>query len=144
MLYRLLIVILAIACVATDAINDLLVKLRSTPMDAILYWNFVAVQADGNNYDRSVVSSLYQPDPAFASRTFAIIHGAMYDAVAVFTTAFKPVYTPNNLPNMNNVDKKSAVDAAAVMEAAYQTLRALHPQQQAIFDAVGDYNTDSQ
>lgn len=40
-----------------------------------------------------------------------MIHGAMYDAVAVFTDRLKPLFKPDNLPNINNVHKQSAVDA---------------------------------
>src|SRR5436305_1142794 len=96
--YRLLVVVLAIASAAPDPTNDLLVKLRSTPMDAVLYWNFVALQAAANDFDQSIVSFPEQLDFTFLSRAFAIIHGAMHDA-------------------------------AAVMEAAYQTLRTLFGKQ---------------
>ena len=57
--YRLLTVVLTIVCAANcaapDPINDLLVKLQSTPMDAVLYWNLVTVQATAKDYDQSIV-----------------------------------------------------------------------------------------
>ena len=116
-------------------INSLLAKLKSTPMDAILYWNFVTLQACANDYDASIAPTPDNLGPTETSRAFAIIHGAMYEAMAVFNQGYKPLFRPNGMPNIGNVHKQSAVNAA-IMEAAYQTLRAMYPQQQAIFDAV--------
>lgn len=65
-----------------------------------------------NDNDKSVVFFPDHPGPAWSTRAFAMIHGAMYDAVAVFTNGFKPLFKPNNLPNIDNVHRESAVDAA--------------------------------
>jgi hypothetical protein len=116
-------------------IDSLLAQLNATPMDAILYWNFVALQACANDYDTSVTSAPQQLGPTATSRAFAIIHGAMYDAMARFSENCKPWFKPKNMPNVKNVEKNSATNAA-IMEAAYQTLSALYSIQQPIFYAV--------
>lgn len=145
-LHLLLIVFSTIISVANSAVTDdnkrlrphitrLLNELQSTPMDAILYWNLVALQACGNDYDRSIVPTSDQVGPTETSRAFAIIHGAMYDAMTVFNPNFTPLFRPENLPNTSNLDKESATNAA-IMEAAYQTLLVLYPQQRPIFHAV--------
>jgi hypothetical protein len=116
-------------------INSLLAQLESTKMDAILYWNLVALQACANDYDTSVTAAPQQLGPPGTSRAFAIIHGAMYDSFATFSKNYQPFFHPNNMPNVKNVAKESATDAA-IMEAAYQTLLSLYSKQQPIFDAV--------
>ena len=116
-------------------IDSILAKLKATPMDAVLYWNFVTLQACANDYDASVTLIPDQLGPAETSRAFAIIHGAIYDAMVVFNPGFKPLCQPNKMPNTKHVDKQTAVNAA-IMEAAYQTLRCMYPKQRAIFDEV--------
>ena len=118
-------------------IGNLLAELRSTSTDAVLYWNFVTVQAGANDLliDKSIAPFSDQPGHAQASRAHAIIHGAMYDAMAFFSKNYKPLFKPKNTPNINSVDKKSATDAA-IMEAAYQTLCALYVKKRSIFDEV--------
>ena len=63
-----------------SATNKLLRQLNSTSMDAILFWNLVALQACSNDYDPAFTETLEQPGTNFVSRSFAIVHGAMYDA----------------------------------------------------------------
>ena len=116
-------------------IDSLLAELQSSPIDAVLYWNLVTLQACANDYDTSIASTPDQAGPTATSRALAIIHGAMHDAMAVFNRIFKPLFRPNRMPNMHNVHKESAVNGA-IMEAAYQTLFVMYPKQQAIFDAV--------
>jgi hypothetical protein len=116
-------------------IDSLLAQLESTKMDAILYWNLVTLQACANDYDTSVTTAPQQLGPPGTSRAFAIIHGAMYDSFATFSKDYQPFFHPNNMPNVKNVAKESATDAA-IMEAAYQTLLSLYSKQQPIFDAV--------
>ena len=116
-------------------ISELLGELLSTRTDAILYWNAVTLEACANDYDPSMVPSPPdQPGPTATSRAFAIIHGAMYDAMAAFNRQHRPMYKPNNMPNTNNVHAESATNAA-IMEAAYQTLCSLYPKQRAMFDS---------
>ncbi|CAF1614509.1 unnamed protein product [Adineta ricciae] len=116
-------------------IDNLLNELESTSMDAILYWNYVTLQTCANDYDPLVAATPDQVGPTGTSRAFAIIHGAMYEAMASFNALYKPVYKLKNMPDTNSVFKESAVNAA-IMEAAYQTLYALYPKQRPIFDAV--------
>ena len=116
-------------------IDSLLTKLKATPMDAVLYWNFVTLEACANDYDTSITPVPNKMGPTETSRAFAIVHGAMYDAMVVFNQGLKPLFRPNKMPNTNHVHKETAVNAA-IMEAAYQTLCAMYPQQRAIFYAV--------
>jgi hypothetical protein len=116
-------------------IDSLLDELQSTRMDAVLYWNSVTLQACANDYDQSVAVVPDQVGPTETSRAFAIIHGAMYESVAVFSGTLKSVFNVTNLPNITGVPSGLATDAA-VMEAAYQTLYAMYPKQRPIFDAV--------
>ena len=115
-------------------IDELLRELLPTRTDAILYWNAVTLDACANDSDPSMVSSPDLVGPTATSPAFAIIHGAMYDAVAAFNRQHKPMCKPNNMPNTNNVHAESATNAA-VMEAAYQTLWSLCPKQRTMFDS---------
>jgi hypothetical protein len=117
------------------SIDMLLGKLNSPNMDAILFWNLVTLQACSNDYDRTLIAKSDQVGPTATSRAFAIIHGAMYDSMNVFLQVFKPIFKPYGVPNMGGVSKQPAA-VAAIMEAAYQTLLVLYPQQQTMFDAV--------
>jgi hypothetical protein len=47
--------------------------------DAVLFWNDVLLQADANDHSLPM-DEIEQPGPCFASRTYAIVHGAMFDA----------------------------------------------------------------
>ncbi|CAF3554271.1 unnamed protein product [Rotaria sp. Silwood1] len=115
--------------------KDLLHQLKSKRMDAILFWNSVTLQACANDYDTSIASSPDQVGPATTSRAFAIIHGAMYEAMNAFEQKYKPMFKPNNMPATNNVPQAAAIDAA-ITEAAYQTLYAMYPKQRELFDEV--------
>ena len=55
--------------------------------------------------------------------------------MATFNQAYKPVFKLNNMPDVTLVRKESAINGA-IMEAAYQTLYALYPQQKSIFNVV--------
>jgi hypothetical protein len=116
-------------------IDDLLSQLQSTPMDAVLYWNLVTLEACANDYDTSVAAVPDQIGPTATSSAFAIIHGAMYDAMVAFNLFYKPLFKPANMPATNDVQIEAATNAA-IMEAAYQTLYALYPKQRVIFDAI--------
>jgi hypothetical protein len=119
-------------------IDTLLNEVRSTPMDAVLYWNLVALHAAANDYDTSIVMSPDQPGPLTTSRAFAIIHGAMYDSMAAFNRGFKPLFQSVNISDTSNVSKSDAMKAS-IMEAGYQTLYASYPKQRPIFDAARTY-----
>src|SRR3990172_7719256 len=89
-----------------------------TMPDSILFWNDVALEAAKTDYstpDPSVDPTPQQPGPTAASRAFAIVHVAMYDAYVgvrggdtylTYSTADKP--TTNDL-----LAAQAAVSAAA-------------------------------
>ena len=118
-----------------ELIRSLLDELQSSRTDAILYWNSVALQACSNDFDPLVISSPDQPGPTATSRAFAIIHGAMYDAMVAFNQPFRPIFKMSSLPDTRNIHAEAATDAA-IMEAAYQTLNAMYPKQRTTFEAV--------
>ena len=64
-------------------------------MDTILYWNFVAIQAGAYDYNNALTAVPDQSGPLQTSRAFAIIHGAMYDTLAVFDPGLNPVFNVN-------------------------------------------------
>jgi hypothetical protein len=96
-------------------------------------WNSAAIDASG--VDHTPV----EPDeqrvfgeaigPGRSSRAMAIVHIAMFDALAAIKGGYKP-YT-----NIPRVDKPTLVSArAAVSQAAHDTLVAMFPSQKETFD----------
>jgi len=93
--------------------------------DPVLVWNGVALQAAVT--DHGVDAPGLQFGPTRTSRAFAIVQGAVYDAV----NSIHPQYSPYL------IQVQPASDAsltAAVAEAAYTTLLNLYPYQKAYFD----------
>jgi hypothetical protein len=125
--------------VQADGLNAstdiLLQELNTKPMDAIIFWNLVMLQASANDHDASIARIPDQPGPGFASRTFAIVHGAMYEAMNVFYKVSKPLYRLQGLPATKRLPKHS-VSTVAIMEAAYGTLHELFPKQNMMFEAI--------
>src|SRR5262249_17644945 len=76
-------------------------------------------------YSGGVVND--QVGPTRSSRALAIVHVAMFDAYNSIHRDFTPYLT--QAPNANN-----ASDEAAVAQAAHDTLVAMYPHQQALFD----------
>ncbi|CAF2106623.1 unnamed protein product [Rotaria magnacalcarata] len=142
MQYKLIIVL---ACFVTSTIcatsgstlknqaSTLLDQLNSQKMDVILFWNAVLIRAGANDYDTSIVATPDQAGPTTTSRAFAIIHGAMYEAMNAFERTYKPLFNFINMPKTNDVLSNPAVEAA-VTAAAYQTLVSLYPTQKTLFD----------
>lgn len=99
----------------------------------VLHWNRVAIDASG--LDHTPV----QPDeirvfgeavgPGRSSRAIAIVHIAMFDAMASIRGGYK---TYTGLSRVNHPSMYSA--RAAVAQAAHDTLIAMFPSQRAIFD----------
>ena len=116
-------------------IDRALQELNAQDMDAILYWNLVAVQTAGNDFDTAVAARPDQPGPTRTSRAYAIIHGAMYEAAHYFHGDYHSLYKLHSPPSIHGVSKEHATDAA-IMQAAFVTLYALFPQQRPIFDAL--------
>ena len=106
-------------------------------MDAILYWNFITLQTVAQDYDALMTPITDQGGPLRVSRVYAIIHGAMYEAVAVFDSLVQPVFWVNNLVDAN-ISQSAVAMSAAIMEAAYQTLYYFCPAQRVIFNAICD------
>ncbi|MGB8701328.1 MAG: hypothetical protein WCD18_18095 [Thermosynechococcaceae cyanobacterium] len=95
-------------------------------MDAILFWNAVSLEAVAVDHTIDP-SERKQAGPTRTSRALAIVHLAMYDAFNSIANIFTP-YLPN-LP----VPSANASRRAAIGEAAFVTLAALYPNQQAFF-----------
>ena len=123
------------ASIPPSYINTLLAQLQSPPMDPILFWNLVALQACANDYDTSIAPVPDQVGPATTARAFAIIHGAMYNSMRSFADSYEHLAGRSGASNPNVALKTSGM-TAAIIEAAYQTLSSLYPKQRPIFDAV--------
>jgi membrane-associated phospholipid phosphatase len=97
-------------------------------MDAILYWNEVALEANRESHSNDRGE---QTGPTLSSRALAIVHLAIYDAYAgaVGNPADLPPYLINLTPA-----GAGASPEAAVAAAAHATLSALFPSQKAFFD----------
>ncbi|CAF4948467.1 unnamed protein product [Rotaria sp. Silwood1] len=115
-----------------DTLQD---DLRSTSLDPILFWNQVVLQACANDYGKVVVFRPDQDDPAATARAFAIIHNAMYEAMKSFDRIHQHV-TEGSRPLTNDSSAKQYGMIASIIEAAYQTLSFLYPQQRPIFDTI--------
>ena len=85
------------------------------------------LQACANDFDPSEVPAPDQKGPGKTARAFAIVHAAIYDVVISFDGSFTPYLTRIRV-------KRGASLTAAVAQAAHDTLVALYPQQQAMFD----------
>ena len=100
-------------------------------MDPILYWNEVALEANRVSHTNGRNE---QTGPTLSSRALAIVHLAMYDALAG-TSAYPPA-----LPKYLGVQAPAGAPLAeqskraAVAAAAHATLSALFPSQKPFFD----------
>lgn len=103
-------------------------------MDAILYWNDVALEANRRDFSNEPGKDKPSPEqggPTLSSRALAIVHLAMYDAHAgvVNNAATLPRYLAAPAS-----PAAGASAAAAVAAAAHACLSALYPRQKAHFD----------
>ncbi|HMU63956.1 MAG: hypothetical protein U1E82_11865 [Nitrosomonas sp.] len=96
-------------------------------MDAILYWNDVSLEANRISHTNGKNE---QTGPTLSSRALAIVHLAMYDALA--GVANNPSF-PHYLTGLPVPNPAASADAA-VAGAAYTTLLNLFPSQQDFFD----------
>jgi hypothetical protein len=92
----------------------------------VLFWNSVAMQAAV--VDHGIGAPGLQLGPTRTGRAFAIVQGAVFDAV----NSIDPLYTPYE---MQLPAPKNASINAAVAEAAYTTLVNLYPYQKPYFDS---------
>lgn len=98
-------------------------------MDAILYWNDVANEANKTTHTTKDAAEAGSQGPCGSSRTYAIVHLAMHDACFGITAKY-PTYL-GGLP----LPAAGADTAAAIAAAAHTTLTALYPKQIPFFDA---------
>jgi hypothetical protein len=100
--------------------------------DDVLRWNQIAIDASGLDHTPTRAGETrafgQQMGPGRASRAMAIVHIAMYDAIASITRAYKPYSALPSVPVYADI-------GAAIAKAAFDTLSALFPAQQAIFQA---------
>lgn len=115
-------------------IDRLLNKMRSSLADPVLLWNLVLLETCATDYDTLITSPPEQEGPAKTTRAFAIVHGAMYNAINSFSTTYAQLAQQNGQLVMNSALRQSGM-GAAVLEAAYQTLYAMYRNQRPIFDA---------
>ncbi|HZZ28402.1 MAG TPA: phosphatase PAP2 family protein [Pirellulales bacterium] len=99
-------------------------------VDAILYWNDIALQTV--NIDHSSAAFKEQYGPTRASRALAIVSVAMYDAINSIEGQYEPYL-------VKVVGVQGADIGAAVGEAAHDTLVWLYQKQRATLDT--DLNT---
>jgi hypothetical protein len=129
------------ASIPSSYITTLLSQLQSAPMDPILFWNLVTLQACANDYDTSIALVPDQEGPATTARAFAIIHGAMYNSMISFAESYEHLVGRTGVSNPNLAAKISGM-SAAIIEAAYQALSSFYPKQRPIFDAVYRFHLD--
>jgi vanadium chloroperoxidase len=98
-------------------------------MDPILYWNEVALEANRVSHTRDPKE---QAGPPLSARALAIVHLAMYDALA--GVSGNSPNLPAYLPGLPAPAASASVDAAGAA-AAHATLSALFPSQKPFFDA---------
>lgn len=118
-----------------SSINYLLDQLKGNSMDAVLFWNLVAMEASANDFNPSITATPQQNGPTYSSRALAIIHGAMYDAFNYFQQPCKMLTELDDDERVKYKDKGIAT-VAAIMEAGYQTLLSLFSEQKALFHEI--------
>lgn len=99
-------------------------------MDAILYWNDVANEANKSTHTTGDPSEGGSRGPCGSSRAYAIVHLAMYDAYFGINKGVFPTYL-DGLPQ----PAAGAHTDAAIAAAAHTTLAALYPAQIPFFDS---------
>jgi hypothetical protein len=93
--------------------------------DPVIFWNEVALHAAV--VDHGIGAPGLQFGPTRTSRAFAIVQGAVYDAVNSIDPEAAPYLIQLPAPKGTSID-------AAVAEAAYTTLVNLYPYQKPYFD----------
>lgn len=95
-------------------------------MDAILFWNDIALKAVANDFS-GTPGTPEQKGPTGTSRALAIVHLAMYDAFNSIAQKYSPYL--QGLPNA----PMGASEDAAIATAAYITLSDLYAKQNVDF-----------
>ncbi|MBI5582142.1 MAG: phosphatase PAP2 family protein [Deltaproteobacteria bacterium] len=99
------------------------------PLGRIRYWNQIMLNANALDHTPAEDSVPFgeQIGPARTSRAFAIVHIAIFDAVNAIMGRFES-YT-----GIAPADRTTSLDAA-IAKAAHDTLAALYPSQEVIFN----------
>lgn len=98
-------------------------------MDAILYWNDVANEANRTTHTTGNPAEAGAQGPCGSSRAYATVHLAMHDAHFGINKNVFPTYL-SGLP----VPSAGADSDAAIAAAAHTTLASLYPAQKAFLD----------
>jgi PAP2 superfamily len=101
----------------------------SDTLDRLLAWNEVMLDANALDHTPSSGFAGDQQGPTRNSRAFAIVSIAVYDAVNSFDRRFQSYSSVAAAP-------RGASQDAAIAQAAYTTLRALHPRQATRLDQI--------
>lgn len=104
----------------------------------LLRWNQIAIDATGRDHKPVAPGENrvfgHQLGPCRASRAMAIVHIAIYDAIVSITGGYESINPVAKMPHTAEID-------TAIGQAARDTLTALFPSQQAIFDAALNEDT---
>ncbi len=103
---------------------------RSNAHDPVLEWNAIALVAVVDDHS-GTFGAPEQGGPTRTARALAIVHIAMYDAVNAIVGGYEPYLAVTGLPP-GTIENASL--EAAVAQAAHDTLVALYPSQDAVFD----------
>lgn len=95
-------------------------------VDAILHWNSIMLQAEADDKS-NIYGSADAAGPTGASRAFAIVSVAMFDAINSVLGQYEPYLIKVVGLQKANID-------AAVGQAAHDTLVSVYPKQAAVFD----------
>jgi membrane-associated phospholipid phosphatase len=97
-------------------------KASNSTLDRLLLWNGIMLDANALDHTPSSGFAGDQQGPTRNSRAFAIVSIAVFDAVNAFDKKFASYNAMATAP-------RGASKDAAIAQAAYTTLRALHPRQ---------------
>jgi len=95
-------------------------------VDAILHWNSILLQAEADDKS-NIYGSADAAGPTGASRAFAIVSVAMFDAMNSIKGQFEPYLIKVAGSQGANID-------AAIGQAAHDTLVSVYPKQASVFD----------
>lgn len=98
--------------------------------DPVLKWNSIALQAVAKDHS-GTFGVPEQAGPTRTSRALAIVHIAIYDAVNAVLGGYDPYIPVTGIPEEA---RHNASLHVAVAQAAHDTLTALYPAQQEMFD----------
>jgi hypothetical protein len=99
--------------------------------DPVLKWNAISLEAVVADHS-GTFGAPEQGGPTRTSRALAIVHIAIYDAVNAIVGGYEPYLPVTGLPA--GTLAKASLDVA-VAQAACDTLKAMYPDQAAVFDA---------